>query len=77
MWSRAREGTDRAPALHDLQRLKQFDDAWYRETVTKGRPARGMPTWGTVLSPRQIDDVIALLDTWRAGKPTPVVTPSP
>jgi mono/diheme cytochrome c family protein len=58
-------GTDRAPALNDPQKLSQFDDAWYRDTVAKGRPAKGMPTWGTVLSPQQISDLIALIDLWR------------
>jgi mono/diheme cytochrome c family protein len=66
------QGTDRAPALNDPQRLKQFDDAWYRATIAQGRPAKGMPTWGTVLSPEQIDDVVALLAAWRDGK---TVTP--
>jgi cytochrome c2 len=27
-----------------------------------------MPTWGTVLSPLQINDVVALLAAWREGK---------
>lgn len=68
------QGTERAPALNDPARLKQFDDTWYRETITQGRPAKGMPTWGTVLSPRQIADLIALLDAWRQGQS---VTPKP
>lgn len=69
-------GTDRAPALNDAVHLKQFDDAWYRDTIAQGRPAKGMPTWGTVLSPEQIADLIALLDTWRAAtSATPTLTP--
>ena len=64
-------GTDRAPALNDPQHLNQFDDAWYRDTIAKGRPAKGMPTWGTVLSPQQISDLIALIDLWRVTAPTP------
>jgi cbb3-type cytochrome c oxidase subunit III len=27
------QGTDRAPALNDPARLKEFDDAWYRNTI--------------------------------------------
>ena len=27
-----------------------------------------MPTWGTVLSPNQVEDVIALVDAWREGQ---------
>lgn len=61
-------GTDHAPALNDPQRLKDFDDAWYRATIAHGRPAKGMPTWGTVLSPQQIDDLVALLAAWREGQ---------
>lgn len=60
-------GSDIAPALNDPARLKKFDDAWYRNTIAHGRPARGMPTWGTVLSPAQISDLVALLAAWREG----------
>jgi mono/diheme cytochrome c family protein len=60
-------GTDRAPQLNDPQRLQSLPDDWYRETIRNGRPAKGMPTWGTVLSPNQIDDVVALIDDWRTG----------
>ena len=66
-------GTERAPAINDLQRLQQFDDAWYRDTIANGRPAKGMPTWGTVLSPAQIDDLVALVGAWRKGQ---AVTPA-
>jgi len=62
------EGTERAPALNDPQRLNQLDDAWYRNTIARGRPAKGMPTWGTVLSPAEINDVVALIAAWREGK---------
>lgn len=62
------QGTDRAPALNDPQRLNRLDSAWYRSTIAFGRPARGMPTWGTVLAPGQINDLVALLDAWRDGK---------
>ena len=63
-------GTDRAPVLNDATKLAQFDDAWYQNTISKGRPAQGMPTWGTVLSPNQIADLLAYIDTWRRA-PTP------
>jgi mono/diheme cytochrome c family protein len=66
------KGTNRAPALNDPQRLNQFDDAWYRDTIMKGRPANGMPTWGTVLSPAQINDLVALLASWRTAAPTAI-----
>ncbi len=67
-------GTDRAPALNDPVKLSQFDDTWYRNTITKGRPAQGMPTWGTVLSPAQIADVLAYIDTWRSAQPASAAT---
>ena len=59
------QGTDRAPKLNDPATLRDFDNAWYRNTIAHGRPAKGMPTWGTVLAPQQIDDVVALIDAWR------------
>lgn len=62
------KGTARAPALNDPARLKEFDDLWYRSTISHGRPAKGMPTWGTVLSPMQINDLVALLAAWRQGQ---------
>jgi mono/diheme cytochrome c family protein len=65
------KGTDRAPALNDPVKLQQFDDSWYRDTIMKGRPAQGMPTWGTVLSPEQITDLLALVDSWRQATPAP------
>lgn len=61
------EGTDLAPAIKDESRLNKFEDSWYRQTISYGRPARGMPTWGTILSPDQIDDLVALISAWRDG----------
>lgn len=61
-------GTDRAPALNDQQLLNDFDDDWFRETISQGRPSKGMPTWGTVLSPDQINDLVAMLALWREGE---------
>jgi mono/diheme cytochrome c family protein len=62
-------GTERAPRLNDPQRLKALSDDWYRGVIRNGRPAKGMPTWGTVLSPNQIEDLVALIAAWRAGTP--------
>lgn len=61
-------GTDVAPALNNQERLQKLNDAWYRNTIMRGRPAKGMPTWGTVLSPMQINDLVALLAAWREGR---------
>lgn len=57
-------GTNAAPALNNPERLSALDDEWYVETISEGRPAQGMPTWGTVLSPVQIRDLVALLRAW-------------
>lgn len=62
------QGTDHAPKLNDPATLRDFDNTWYRNTIAHGRPAKGMPTWGTVLSPQQIDDVVALIAAWREGQ---------
>lgn len=62
------QGTDQAPALNDPRRLTRLDDNWYRNTIAHGRPAKGMPTWGTVLSPAQINDLVALIALWREGE---------
>ena len=70
-------GTDRAPKLNDPALLNQFDDAWFRDTIMTGRPAQGMPTWGTVLSPQQVADVLALIDQWRATAGVSQPTPAP
>jgi mono/diheme cytochrome c family protein len=61
-------GKEGVPALNDPERLAQFDDDWYRGVIANGRPAKGMPTWGTVLAPVQIDDLVALLAAWREGQ---------
>lgn len=66
-------GKEGVPALNDTAKLSQFDDTWYRGVISNGRPAKGMPTWGTVFSPAQIDDLVALLGAWRRGQ---VVSPA-
>ncbi|HEX9676621.1 MAG TPA: c-type cytochrome [Anaerolineales bacterium] len=60
-------GTEIAPAINDRERLALLEDDWYREVIANGRPAKGMPTWGTVLSPEQIADLVALIRAWRDG----------
>ncbi len=62
------QGSENLAALNDPSRLSDFDDAWYRSTIIYGRPAKGMPTWGTVLSPSQVDDLVALISAWRSGQ---------
>ncbi len=56
-----------APSVNDTTRLSQLDNEWYTDVIKNGRPAKGMPTWGTVLSPNQIADLVALVDSWRQG----------
>jgi mono/diheme cytochrome c family protein len=77
------EGTNHAPPLNSKELLTQFDDAWLRQTITKGRPAQGMPTWGKVLAPTQIDALVLFIRSWQAtapstgprGVPTTTATP--
>jgi len=61
------KGSDDRPSINDTLRLATLDNDWYRSVIANGRPAKGMPTWGTVLNPNQIEDLIALVDDWRAG----------
>jgi cbb3-type cytochrome c oxidase subunit III len=61
-------GTEKAPAINDMDRLTALENDWYRSTIRVGRPAKGMPTWGTVLSPNQVEHLIALFDAWREGE---------
>ena len=63
-----RGGKDNIPAINDPERLEKLDDAWYRGVIANGRPAKGMPTWGTVLSPGQLNDLVALMAAWREGE---------
>ncbi len=69
------QGTDRAPALNSKELLAKFDDNWFRQTVAEGRPAKGMPTWGKVLAPQQIEDVVAYIRSWQSTAPL-IPTPS-
>lgn len=62
------EGSEDAPAINDPGRLAALDNDWYRGVIRNGRPAKGMPTWGTVLSPNQVEDLVALIDAWRQSK---------
>jgi mono/diheme cytochrome c family protein len=61
-------GTETAPRLNDPQRLQALPNEWYRGVIRNGRPAKGMPTWGTVLSPGQIEDLVVLFAAWRDGQ---------
>lgn len=70
------EGTDVGPALRVPELLTRYGDDYFRETITNGRPSRGMPTWGKVLSPAEIDDVVAFMRSWeRAPTAGPTIVP--
>jgi cytochrome c oxidase cbb3-type subunit 3 len=62
------EGAD-GPRLNDRASLAKFDDDYYRQAIADGRPERGMPTWGTVLSPAQIGDLVAYIRGWEKEVP--------
>jgi cytochrome c oxidase cbb3-type subunit 3 len=51
------------PPLNDPVLLARDDD-YFRQVIANGRPDRGMPTWGTVLSPVEIEDLVAYIRTW-------------
>ena len=55
-------------AVNNPAQLGKHDDAWYQQTVINGRPAKGMPSWGSVLSANQVSDLIALFGAWRGGE---------
>ncbi len=62
-------GTDTAPPLAEAPIL-QDADALY-DTISQGRLEQGMPNWGQVLSPAEINDVITYLGMLRAGETAP------
>ncbi len=61
-------GSDFAPAVNDPARLSERDIEWYRSVIAYGRPAKGMPTWRAVLSSDQMEDLLALMSSWREGQ---------
>jgi mono/diheme cytochrome c family protein len=51
-------GTSFAPALRtSVGPSGTIDHVAFFQTVTQGRPAKGMPTWGNLLSPEQKEDI--------------------
>jgi len=62
------EGIEVAPAINDAAALKKNDNAWYQQVIVNGLPATGMPIWGETLSDNQVQDLMALIDAWRAGE---------
>ncbi|MCE7984135.1 MAG: hypothetical protein DYG89_23420 [Caldilinea sp. CFX5] len=65
----AGEGTAVGLRLNDPARLAKFDDAYFRDVILRGRPERGMPTWGSVLSPVQVADLVAFIRSWETETP--------
>jgi mono/diheme cytochrome c family protein len=51
-------GSSFAPALkNSIGPTGTVDHKLFFQTVTNGRPAKGMPTWGNLLSPEQKEDI--------------------
>jgi mono/diheme cytochrome c family protein len=51
-------GSSFAPALkRSVGPSGTIDHVTFFQTVTHGRPAKGMPTWGNLLSPEQKEDI--------------------
>ncbi|MEA3336491.1 MAG: c-type cytochrome [Chloroflexota bacterium] len=65
----AGEGTAGGVALNDPERLARLTDDYYRDTIRRGRPDRGMPTWGSVLSPEEVEDLLAYIRSWQIEPP--------
>ncbi|MCX6066951.1 MAG: c-type cytochrome, partial [Chloroflexi bacterium] len=57
-----------APAVNVSAQLSKHDDEWYRQMIINGRPAKGMPSWGGVLSSNQVEDLISMIAAWRNGE---------
>ncbi len=55
-------------AVNDSATLSKHDNTWYEQVIVNGMPATGMPIWGATLSNNQIQDLLALIDAWRAGE---------
>ena len=55
-------------AINDPATLNEYDNDWYEQIIVNGLPASGMPIYGEVLSNEQVQDLIALIDAWRAGE---------
>jgi mono/diheme cytochrome c family protein len=53
--------------LNSEEYLTSFDDAYLTEAIARGRPRQGMPTWGKVLSPSQIQDLVTFMRDWEGG----------
>jgi len=61
-------GTEIVGVINDPVELGQNDNDWYEQVIVNGLPASGMPIWGETLSDEQIQDLLALIDAWRAGE---------
>lgn len=55
-------------AINDLETLNRQDNIWYEQIIVNGLPASGMPIYGEVLTDHQVQDLIALIEAWRAGE---------
>ena len=55
-------------AVNDSATLNKYDNEWYEQVIVNGLPATGMPIWGSTLSDHQVQDLITLIDAWRAGE---------
>ena len=61
-------GTSLAPAVNDATLLSAHDNEWLQSMMLYGLPAKGMPSFGIVLSDEQSQHLLALFDAWRAGE---------
>ena len=61
-------GSGFGPAVNDPTKLSRVDEEFLRNMLQFGRPAQGMPSYGTILSEEQSDHLLALFSAWRDGE---------
>lgn len=61
-------GTGFAPTVNDPSKIDMADDVWLRDLLRFGLPAKGMPSYGSILSEEQTDHLVALFKAWDAGE---------
>jgi mono/diheme cytochrome c family protein len=61
-------GTGFAPTVNDPSKIDMTDDQWLRDLLRFGLPAKGMPSYGSILSEEQTDHLVALFEAWDEGK---------
>lgn len=59
------KGTQIAPALRGNKFIAENDPAAVKKVIKEGRAGKGMPSWKSVLTDKQIDSLVTLLKGWK------------